>query len=158
MSWGYVILAALAVAIWGSYRAGMLAGEGRAEQEHGDQAEELARALGTVRRLEQRCERQAAHLRAVTDWERINDDAAVPGLLRAVPMPRTPPAANVGRKHRPAHSRPYGLAGSVAVADVEAVAPVGQPVQDELVDATSWDEWPVIMAQIASGREWVAAL
>lgn len=160
--WAWLIFAALAVVICACYCAGMVAGRGQAEQEHGDQAEELARARGTVRRLEQRCERQGAQIRAMTDWEVIDHATpAVPGLLRAVPVPRAAPAEDVGRVHRRAHPRPGRAARTALFLEVAPLTPVGEPVQDEPGPdpaATSWDQWPVIMEQIDSGRAWLATL
>jgi hypothetical protein len=158
--WAWVIFAALIVVIAASYAAGMVAGRGQAEQEYGDLADELAAVLSRNRELEQRCTDQNARIRALTDWEMI-DRAAVPGLLRAVPVPRAPQAEDVGRIHRRPDRRPREATRTLAFLDVAPLAPVGEPLPDEPGPdpaATSWDEWPVIMAQIAEGREWVASL
>jgi hypothetical protein len=166
--WGYVIFGALAVVIGACYAAGRIAGIGQGEQDRGDLAEELARALATVRHLEQRCADQTARIRALTQWEMIDHAThTVPGVLRALPVPRTAQAEDVRRVHRRFHPRPGRPARTAAFLAVAAVAQVGESVQDdelgqaadvELAAATSWDQWPVIMAQIAESRAWVASL
>ena len=168
--WAWVIFAALAVVIWASVELGRQAERGRLEQEHGDQAEELAHMRARVRELEQRDEAKSARIRAQTDWVVISGDSALPGLLRAVPMQRAAPTADVGRIDGCADRRALEDAGPVAPVEVGAVAAVGEPIQDEPAgflsssrgilepDATSWDGWPPIFAMCASGREWVGTL
>jgi hypothetical protein len=158
--WVYVIFAALFVAVGAAYLAGKVAGIGQGEQDRGDLAEELTRALGRVRHLEQRCADQTARIRALTQWEAI-DRATVPGVLRALPVPQPAPAQDVGGIHRRSHPRPGRPARTAAFLAVAAIAPVGEPLPDEPGPdpaAPSWDQWPVIMAQIAESREWVASL
>jgi hypothetical protein len=158
--WVYVIFAALFVAVGAAYLAGKVAGIGQGEQDRGDLAEELARALATVRHYEQRCADQTARIRALTQWEMI-DHATVPGVLRALPVPRPAQAEDVRGVHRRAHPRPGRDARTASFLAVASLTVVGEPVQDDPGPdpaATSWDEWPVIMAQIAESRAWVASL
>lgn len=158
--WAWVIFAALAVVIWASVELGRQAERGRGEQERGDLAEQLTAALIRNRELETRCERQGAHIRALTDWEVIDHGGpAVPGLLRTVPVPRTPQAEDMGGIHRPAHRNPQPDARTLPAVDLGKIAPVGQPVQDAHgADATSWDGWAGIMSLCAEGRAWAASL
>lgn len=162
--WLLMLFIGLAAAIGFAYMAGRIAGLGRGEQDRGDLAEELVHALGTVRRLDQRCERQGAQIRAMTDWEMIDHATpALPGLLRAVPVPRTPPGEDVGRMHRRPDRRPREATRTLAFLEVAPLPAVGESVQDgpgpdPAAVTTSWDQWPVIFAMCASGRKWAASL
>jgi hypothetical protein len=160
--WALVIFAALAVAVGAAYLAGKVAGIGRGEQDRGDLAEQLTAELGRIRHLEQRCADQSARIRALTDWEMIDHAThTVPGVLRALPVPRTAADQDAGRVHRRPDRRPREATRTLAFLAVAPLAPVGEPLPDEPGPdpaATSWDEWPVIMAQIAEGHEWVASL
>jgi hypothetical protein len=159
--WAYTIFAALFVAIGAAYLAGKVAGIGQGEQDRGDLAEELTGALGRVRHLEQRCADQSARIRALAQWEMI-DRATVPGVLRALPVPRPAQAEDVRRVHRRADRRPRKAARTAAFLAVAPLTPAGEPLPDAEPAwdpaATSWDGWPVIMEQIESGLAWAASL